>query len=81
MQQTSIVKRTRESKIAAGSASLAMKMAKDNNDQLYKKSQKFKKLFLSAKKAVMSKYGSRARAEYIRKSTNGSSGNSQEPKK
>lgn len=64
--QNSITKRTREAKIAAGSASLAMKLAKDNNDTLYKKSQRFKKLFIEAKKAVMTKYGKRARSEYIK---------------
>jgi hypothetical protein len=65
--QNTMVKRTREAKIQAGSASLAMKMAKDNDDILYRKAQRFKKLFVNAKKAVMTKYGQRARTAYLKK--------------
>ena len=82
MNQTTITKRTREAKINAGSASYAMKMARDNNDQLWKKANKFKKLFMNAKKAIMTKYGSRARQEYVKRanSSNSSSGSSKKSK-
>lgn len=66
MTQTSMVKRTKEAKKNAAVSVIAMKMAKDAGDIQQKKAAKFKKLFLAAKKAILKKYGPRAKVEWTK---------------
>ena len=73
MVQQSMVKRTREAKKNAAIAAIATKMAKDNGDVLYKKSQKFKKLFFAAKAAISKKYFARARSAWTAQQSSASS--------
>ncbi len=65
-----MTKRTREAKRNAGIAVMAMKLAKDNQDVQWKKANKFKKLFVAAKAAVLTKYGVRAKTEWMKKQNN-----------
>jgi len=67
MVQTTMVKRSREAKKNAAVSVIAMKLAKESEDMQWKRASKFKKLFVAAKEAINKKYGSRARAEYIKK--------------
>lgn len=67
MVQMSMVKRTLDAKRNAGTSVIAMQLAKDNNDILWKKASKFKKMFQAAKIAVAQKYGSRARMLWTKK--------------
>jgi len=62
-----MTKRTKEAKKNAGVAVMAMKLAKDKDDMQWKKANKFKKLFVAAKKAVLLKYGVRAKQEWMKK--------------
>jgi hypothetical protein len=66
MTQTSMVRRTRESKKNAAIAVIAMKMAKDAGDIQQKKAARFKKLFVAAKVAIARKYGPRAKVEWTK---------------
>ncbi|MFW6219385.1 MAG: hypothetical protein ACOC33_00825 [bacterium] len=56
---TSVIKRTRQTKLAALSAGFALRIAKQQQDPLYKKYQKFRKLFWNAKKLLVKRYGAR----------------------
>lgn len=67
MVQTTVTRRTREAKKSAGVSVIAMKMAKDAGDIQQKKAAKFKKLFMAAKAAVLKKYGTRAKTEWMQK--------------
>jgi len=58
--QTSFVKRSREAKKNAGVALIAMDLAKKNNDPLWVKSNKAKKLFIFAKQAINKRYKQQA---------------------
>jgi len=58
----SVVKRTKNAKLAALIGSLAIKIAQQNNDPLYEKYQTFKKEYLALKKQIIKKYLSQARA-------------------
>lgn len=57
----SVVKRTKQAKMEAAGAAIAIKMAKDAGDPLYKKYLKFAKLHIALKKKLMQKYGPRSR--------------------
>ncbi len=66
MTQTTVTKRTREAKKASAISVIAMKMAKDSGDPQQKKAARFKKLFVAAKQAVLTKYKSRATQEWVK---------------
>jgi len=66
MVQMSMVKRSREAKKNAAIAAISFKLAKQNNDVLYKKSRRFKGLFVAAKRAINAKYASRAKQEWAK---------------
>jgi len=70
MVQTSNVKRTMTAKKNAGVATLAMKIAKDKMDVDWKKASKYKKLFVSAKEAVLRKFKGRAIQEWTKTQSN-----------
>ena len=46
--QTTFIKRTKDAKMNAGIAAIASKLAKTNNDILWQKSNRAKKLFISS---------------------------------
>lgn len=56
---SSIIKRTRQQKLATLAANFAIRIAKDRNDPLYRKYQRFRKLFWDSKKLLIKRYGSR----------------------
>ena len=64
--QTSFVKRTRDAKTNAGIAAIATKLAKENNDILFKKSSIAKRMFMTSKMQILKKYGAQARMEYMK---------------
>ena len=68
--QTSFVKRTKEAKMNASIAAIAAKLAKTNNDILWKKSNKAKKLFIVSKAGILKKYGPQARVEWMKSMNN-----------
>ena len=80
MVQTTMVRRSRESKKNAAVSVIAMRLAKEAGDIQQKKAARFKKLFFAAKKAVLRKYEPRAKVEWTRKQAN-SSGSAPAPKK
>jgi hypothetical protein len=51
--QTSFVKRTRDAKMNAGIAAIATRLAKENNDILFKKSSRAKRMFMSSKMQIL----------------------------
>jgi len=67
MVQQSLVKRTREAKRNAAVSVIAMRLAKEKDDIIWKKASKFKKLFVAAKDAINKKYGQRASIEWMKK--------------
>jgi hypothetical protein len=67
MVQQTMVKRTREAKKNAAVSVIAMRLAKDKDDVIWKKASKFKKLFVAAKEAINKKYGQRASIEWMKK--------------
>lgn len=81
MTQTSMVRRSREAKKNAAVSVIAMKIAKDNNDMQWKKASRFKKLFVAAKQAIAKKYGPRAKVEWTKKQSQGSTPAPKAPKK
>lgn len=68
--QSSFVKRTREAKMNAAIAAIASKLAKQNNDILWQKSNRSKRLFIASKNAIIKKYGPQARVEWMKASNN-----------
>lgn len=64
--QSSFVKRTRDAKMNAGIAAIATKLAKENNDILFKKSSMAKRMFMNSKMQILKKYGAQARMEYMK---------------
>ena len=62
--QTTFVKRTRDAKKNSGVAAIATRLAKANNDILWKKSTRGKKMFIAAKAAILKKYGMLAKVEW-----------------
>ena len=64
--QASFVKRTRDAKMNAGIAAIATKLAKENNDILFKKSSIAKRMFMTSKIQILKKYGAQARMEYMK---------------
>lgn len=68
--QTSFVKRTKEAKMNAGIAAIAAKLAKTNNDILWQKSNRAKKLFIASKVGILKKYGPQARVEWMKSMNN-----------
>jgi len=81
MVQTSQVKRTLEAKRNAGVAVLAMKLAKDKSDADWRKANKYKKLFVAAKQAVLRKFKGRALQEWQKQQAKGSSAKGQSSSK
>ncbi len=73
MVQTTMTKRSREAKKNAGVAVLAMKLAKDSADIQWKKANKYKKLFVAAKAAVLTKFKGRALQAWTKQQTTKSS--------
>lgn len=67
MVQTSMVKRSQEAKKNAGVSVIAMQLAKNNKDQLWKKANRFKAMFMAAKAAINRKYGPSARVDWTKK--------------
>lgn len=59
---TSIVKRTRQSKLSTLAANFAIRIAKDRQDPVYRKYKKYRKLFWDAKKTLVKRYGARGMA-------------------
>lgn len=72
--QSSFVKRTRDAKMNAGIAAIATKLAKENNDILFKKSSMAKRMFMNSKMQILKKYGAQARMEYMKISHSNSYG-------
>ena len=64
--QTSFIKRTKEAKMNASIAAIAAKLAKTNNDILWQKSNRAKKLFIASKAGILKKYGPQARVEWMK---------------
>lgn len=60
---TSVSKRTRQAKLAAKGAGMALTIAKKLNDPKYKRYKSFKKKFMDLKKELTTKYKGKARAE------------------
>jgi ribosomal protein S17 len=60
MAGSSMVMRTREAKLKALAASLAVQMAREANDPLYSKYKSFRDKFMAFKKTLQAKYGKRA---------------------
>lgn len=56
---TSIIKRNRQTKLSALAAGFALRIAKKQQDPLYKKYQRFRKLFWNSKKLLIKRYGAR----------------------
>lgn len=56
---TSMVRVTRQQKIARLAAGFAMRIAKQKGDPLYKKCMRFRKLFWTSKKILVKRYGAR----------------------
>lgn len=67
MVQTSMVKRSQDAKKNAGVSVIAMQLAKNNQDQLWKKASKFKAMFMAAKMAINRKYGPSAKVQWAKK--------------
>ena len=65
MQQNSYEKRSAQAKNNAAIASLAMLLAKENNDPLFQKTNSFKKKFLQMKSQIIKKYMAQARSRYF----------------
>lgn len=68
--QTTFIKRTKDAKMNAGIAAIASKLAKTNNDILWQKSNRAKKLFIVSKNAILKKYGPQARVEWMKSANN-----------
>lgn len=64
--QTTFIKRTKEAKMNAAIAAIAAKLAKTNNDVLWQKSNKAKRLFMASKAGILKKYGPQARIEWMK---------------
>lgn len=64
-ETTSMSKITRESKRERGIRGAAFRLAKENNDILFKKSVKFKKLWRLASNKIFIKYRSQAIQKYL----------------
>ena len=62
LKSNSIIKRTREQKIAAAAASVAVQLAKKNNDPMYDKLKRYRALLLEARKKIMQKWYNKAKA-------------------
>jgi len=58
----SIIKRTRDQKIAAAAASVAVQLAKKNNDPMYDKLKRYRALMLEAREKIMQKWYTKAKA-------------------
>ena len=56
---TSVIRVTRQQKIARLAAGFAMRIAKANGDPLYKKAMRFRKLFWASKKILVKRYGAK----------------------
>jgi hypothetical protein len=61
----SYTKRTRQAKINAAIGAEALKMAKENNDILYKRANLFKTRWRKMLGAIQMKYGTRAKAKVM----------------
>lgn len=56
---TSMIRRTRSDKLTTLAANMAIRIAKDRQDPLYKKYKRFRDLFWTAKKMLVKRYGAR----------------------
>lgn len=65
VQQNTYEKRSAQAKNNAAIGALAMVIAKDQNDPLYKRTNAFKKKFLQFKAQVVKKYMAQAKARYF----------------
>jgi len=70
MQGTSIVKMDRQRKIKMAVARVAVQLAKQKNDPLYDKYQKYRQLYLEYKAKIVEKYGPKA-VQVVRQSLAG----------
>lgn len=57
---TSAVRRTRADKTKASAGSLALALARKNDDPLYRKMQMYRKMYKQAKNQILVKYRSKA---------------------
>ena len=57
----SVIKRTRDQKISAAAGSVAVQLAKQNNDPMYDKLVKYKHLMLEARAKIMQKWFNKAK--------------------
>jgi ribosomal protein S17 len=64
-KRTTITKVTRQTKIDRTIGALATKYAKEKNDPLYHKMQKFRKKFFHFREKIRAKYGPRVRSRAI----------------
>jgi len=55
--KASVTRQTKQGKMARLAGGMAMAMARKNNDPLYKKAMKAKKIFMQAKAMIQKKYG------------------------
>jgi len=61
LKSNSIIKRTREQKIAAAAAALAIQLAKKNKDPMYYKLKRYRSLLLEAREKIMQKWYNKAK--------------------
>lgn len=60
---TSIVRVSRKEKVSRAIGTFAIQMAKEKNDPLYKRYEKFRKKYLDAKERIIKKYAPRVRSK------------------
>lgn len=60
---TSVTKRTRQAKLAAKGAGLALNIAKKLGDPKYKRYKSFKQKFMALKQELIAKYKGKAKAK------------------
>jgi len=65
LERNTISKISAEAKQKRAIAAFAIRIAKEKNDQLYKKSTKFKKLWQSTAAAIERKYRPEAKVRYL----------------
>jgi len=60
MKSTSVVRMDKQRKIKMAVARVAVQLAKEKNDPLYDKYQKYRQLYLETKAKIVEKYGPKA---------------------
>lgn len=74
MTQTSMTTRSRESKKNAAIAAIAVSLARKNNDIMFGKLKKYRKMWKATKELVLRKYQSKALQEWSKQQSQSSNG-------